>query len=51
MASLAFAFPLTPGKAEELRSWGRAEANTMHSAAAWVSPRNACTSNEHRKRI
>src|SRR5260370_17529628 len=22
MASLAFAFPLTPGKAQELRSWG-----------------------------
>src|SRR6266516_5884971 len=22
MASLAFAFPLTPGKADELRSWG-----------------------------
>ena len=54
--SLACVFPLTPGKAEALRSWGeeilgRAEVITMHSAAVWVSPRIACTFNKRRKGI
>ena len=49
IASLAFVFPLTPGKAEERRSWGRADPSTRRSAIVWVSPSNASTSNRRRK--